>query len=50
MAVFPAEIGNLTYIDDLRLNENNLQGEIPKEIGALQRLSMLRLDRKPTNR
>ena len=40
----PAELGDLTNLKELRLNNNHLTGEIPAELGNLANLSKLQLD------
>ena len=37
----PAEIGNLTNLETLMLNDNNLSGNIPSSIGNLTQLKVL---------
>ena len=39
----PAEVGNLSYLEDLFLYENDLQGQIPTTLGQLTRLKTLSL-------
>ena len=39
----PSEIGNLTNLTELRLEDNKLTGEIPSEIGNLTNLTQLSL-------
>ena len=40
----PPEVGNLTHLEQLRLDENALIGPIPPEVGKLSKLESLRLD------
>ena len=40
----PAELGNLSNIEDLYLDGNNLTGTIPAEVGNLSKLRILGLD------
>ncbi|XP_021288862.1 probable LRR receptor-like serine/threonine-protein kinase At3g47570 [Herrania umbratica] len=40
---FPADIGNCTMLQQLRLGRNNFTGVIPREIGNLKHLEILRL-------
>ena len=40
----PAEIGNLTHLENITMAENNLRGQIPAEIGSLTNLEALFLN------
>ena len=42
--IIPPELGNLSYLIELRLNGNELTGTVPLELGNLSNLSTLRLD------
>ncbi|XP_023539713.1 putative receptor-like protein kinase At3g47110 [Cucurbita pepo subsp. pepo] len=39
----PPSLGNLTYLTEIRLGDNNLHGQIPQEFGRLLRLRHLNL-------
>ena len=39
----PAELGSLSYLEELYLSENELSGEIPAELGSLSNLIYLHL-------
>ena len=39
----PPSIGNLTYLTTINLEDNSFYGEIPQEVGCLQRLRHLNL-------
>ena len=39
----PAELGDLTNLEELYLNNNQLTGEIPAELGDLTKLTELQL-------
>ncbi|KAL1102633.1 hypothetical protein V6Z11_D05G378600 [Gossypium hirsutum] len=41
MGIIPRSIGNLTRLQELYLGFNNLEGQIPEEIGNLLGLEML---------
>ena len=40
----PAELGSLSNLEGLFLNDNALSGEIPAELGSLSNLRVLYLD------
>lgn len=45
----PAELGNLTNLQELKLQENNFIGEIPREIAQLQKLQKLNISHSSLN-
>ena len=42
----PAELGSLSNLQRLYLNDNGLSGEIPAELGSLSNLTDLRLNNR----